>query len=117
MVALMCISAWAFGQTDSTAVPWDTVVAEMQIIESSRQPDSLKNTLMQDLFHRYHITAEAYEHFYQDFLRQPPAEQLRFLDRVKSILQAFLRQKQGFRQSPPPPTSKTPPKPSSPNPP
>lgn len=71
--------------------PWDTVMAEIQLIESLTQADSLKNMLMTDLFQRYQITDQDYRAFYADFLTRRPQQQYDFLSRVKAVLLEYIK--------------------------
>lgn len=71
---------------DSGAIPWDTVMANIQVIESMNEPDSVKNTLTQQLFSEHHLTAEDYRRFYNDFLKRSPEEQAAFLKSVEGII-------------------------------
>ena len=82
-----------FGWEDGpkTEVPWDTVTAQLQIIESFRQPDSVKTSLTKELFIQYGLTEQDYRSFYDDFLNQPVKKQREFLDKVKAILQSLMK--------------------------
>jgi hypothetical protein len=73
-----------------TAV-WDTVVAEIQIIESLNQPDSVKSALMVDLFQRYNLTEKDYRSFYDHFSNLSPEDQRKFMERVKAVLPSLLK--------------------------
>lgn len=72
-----------------TEAPWDTVMAEIQVIESLEKPDSLKDGQMKALFARYRIGSEDYRQFYEHFLQRSPEAQQQFIQEVKSILQAL----------------------------
>lgn len=71
---------------DSKGTPWDTVMANIQVIETANEPDSVKNALMQQLFSDFKLTAEDYRRFYDDFLERPPEKQAAFLKRVEEII-------------------------------
>jgi len=77
-------------ETKVTA-PWDTVVAEIQIIEHSTVEDSLKNKLMAGLFARYNLTEKDYRSFYEHFLDLPLEQQREFLERVKTIVPQLVK--------------------------
>lgn len=72
-----------------TAVPWDTVMAEIQVIEALEEADSLKDGRMKALFARYRIGSEDYRQFYEHFLQRTPEDQQQFIQEVKAILQAL----------------------------
>lgn len=73
----------------ATEAPWDSVMAEIQIIESLEEADSLKDGQMKALFARYRVSSEDYRHFYEHFLQRSPEAQQQFIQEVKSILQAL----------------------------
>ncbi|MCB0305696.1 MAG: hypothetical protein KDI38_18180 [Calditrichaeota bacterium] len=70
-------------------VPWDTLMAEIQVIESLEEADSLKDGQMKALFARYQVGSEDYRRFYEQFLQRTPDAQQQFIQNVKSILQAL----------------------------
>ncbi len=72
-------------------VPWDTVVAEIQVVMSSRVPDTLKTQLMAQVFRAFHLDWDDYRHFYEEFRTWSPEQVVRFLDRVEKILRAGSR--------------------------
>lgn len=72
---------------------WDTLVAEIQIIESLNQPDSTKSQLMSELFERRRVRLEDYRQFYDDFYRQPFEEQQKFVERIKTLVPQLLNLK------------------------
>lgn len=86
-----CFPPASAAENDSSAAVWDTVLAEMQIIESSDGADSLKNRLMADLFARYNLTAQDYRSFYENFLALPVEEQRRIMQRVKDVMPRLLK--------------------------
>lgn len=73
------------------SVPWDSVTADIQIIESLDQPDSIKTSLTRELFDQYELTANDYRLFYDDFLEQPLEIQREFMEKVKAILQSAIK--------------------------
>lgn len=75
-----------FADDHNVTVAWDTVVAEMQIIEQSTIEDSLKSKLMIALFARCNLTEEDYRSFYERFMSLPLQQQREFLERVKTIV-------------------------------
>ena len=77
-------------ETGSTAA-WDTVIAEIQIIEQSTIEDSLKSKLMVTLFARYNLTEEDYRSFYERFMSLPLQQQREFLERVKTIVPRLIK--------------------------
>lgn len=90
MLVLLPISAFA-GPEDAKEIPWDTVMANIQVIESANKPDSVKNTLTQELFSEFQLTAEDYRRFYDAFLKKPPQEQAAFLKRVEEIMLEWMK--------------------------
>lgn len=79
--------------------PWDTVMAELQIIESMNQPDSVKTILTRELFSQYQLSADDYGQFYERFLRRPPEKQLEFFRRVENIILERIKQEQQQQMS------------------
>lgn len=71
-------------------VPWDSLVAQIQIIESINQSDSVKTALLNEAFAARHLTVEEYRAFYEGLLQKNPIEQRRFFERVKAILEGLL---------------------------
>jgi hypothetical protein len=80
-----------YADETNVTTPWDTVVAEIQIIEHSTVEDSLKNKLMAELFTRYNLTEKDYRSFYEHFLVLPPKQQREFLERVKTIVPRLVK--------------------------
>jgi hypothetical protein len=70
----------------SKGTAWDTVMANIQVIETMNEPDSVKNALMQQLFSDFQLTAEDYRRFYEDFLKRSPEKQAAFLKQVEEII-------------------------------
>ena len=65
---------------------WDTVMANIQVIETMNEPDSVKNTLTQQLFSKFDLTVQDYRRFYDNFLKRPPEKQAAFLKQVEEII-------------------------------
>ena len=83
----MIFSSNIYGDENKTTdTPWDTVIANLQIIESMSQPDSVKNALTQELFSNYQIKAGDYEKFYNKFFKKPLDQQTKFLKKVEEII-------------------------------
>jgi hypothetical protein len=80
-----------YGNEEQFTAVWDTVVAEIQIIESLNQPDSVKSALMVDLFQRYNLTEKDYRSFYDHFSNLSPEDQRKFMERVKAVLPSLLK--------------------------
>lgn len=80
-----------YADETNVSAPWDTVVAEIQIIEHSTVEDSLKNNLMAELFTRYNLTEKDYRSFYEHFLDLSLEQQREFLDRVKTIVPRLVK--------------------------
>lgn len=82
---------WRTGNADNTprktTVPWDTVMAQMQMIKNVSMADSIKYQMFKSLFDRYQINATDYQRFYENFLKKPVDEQQKFIDRMRRILQ------------------------------
>lgn len=72
-----------------TEAPWDTIMAEIQVIESLEEADSLKDGQMKALFTRYQVGSEDYRNFYEHFLQRTPEAQQQFIQEVKLILQTL----------------------------
>ncbi len=91
MFCLIIFNANATGEPkDFEQAVWDTVIANIKVIESLEQPDSVKNGLIQDLFEDYQVTANEYRHVYKKLINQPPKQQQQLLKRIKSILQKLI---------------------------
>ena len=88
-----CFPSASAAAGDSSAAVWDTVLAEIQIIESSDGADSLKSQLMADLFARYNLTAQDYRSYYETFRSLPIEEQRRIMERVKEVMPRLLKLK------------------------
>lgn len=87
LIIILVLSTNVFGNKAKTKeTPWDTLIANIQIIESTKEPDSVKTAMTKKLFSDYHIKAEDYEKFYNDFLKKPPEQQAKFLKRVEEII-------------------------------
>jgi len=84
------------GPKDAKETPWDTVMANIQVIESMNEPDSVKNTLTRQLFSDFQLTAEDYRRFYNDFLKRPPEKQAAFLKQVEEIILEWMNRQ--YRQ-------------------
>lgn len=80
-----------YADETNVAAPWDTVVAEIQVIEHSTIEDSLKNKLVADLFDRYNLTEKDYRSFYEKFLDLPLEQQREFFERVKTIVPQLVK--------------------------
>jgi len=81
----------AFADETRSTAAWDTVIAEIQIIEQSTIEDSLKSKLMVTLFARYNLTEEDYRSFYERFMSLPLQQQREFLERVKTIVPRLIK--------------------------
>lgn len=71
---------------DFQAVPWDSVVAEMKIIQEMTGADSLKENLLKSLFNSRELSSADYDRFYQHFLNLTVQEQEAFIKTVRDIL-------------------------------
>lgn len=71
---------------DFQAVPWDSVVAEMKIIQEMTATDSLKENLLKSLFKTRNLNDDDYDRFYQHFLNLTLQEQEDFIKSVRDIL-------------------------------
>ncbi len=71
---------------DFQAVPWDSIVAEMKIIQEMTGADSLKNDLLKSLFNTRNLDSDAYNRFYEYFLNLTVQEQEAFIKNVRDIL-------------------------------
>ncbi len=71
---------------DFQAVPWDSVVAEMKIIQEMTATDSLKENLLKSLFNTRNLEGDDYDRFYQHFLNLTVQEQEDFIKSVRDIL-------------------------------
>lgn len=98
LTLLLILSSNIYGEkTKTTDTPWDTVIANLQIIESMTQPDSVKTALTQELFSDFQIKSEDYEKFYNKFFKKPPDQQTKFLKKVEEII--LNRINNGMRQT------------------
>lgn len=87
LVLILVISTDVFAEkAKTTPVPWDTVIAKMQVIDSMNQPDSVKSGLTQELFSDYNLKADDYINFYNKFFERPPDRQVKFLKKVEEII-------------------------------
>ena len=84
-------------QDSTTTVQWDTIMAEILIIESMTAPDSLKQADMVALFDIYDITLDDYRAYYDRVLAEPEKAQMDLFLRVSKILRATLRGQQSHR--------------------
>lgn len=90
-LCLMLLLTGPDGLAQSTAsapaaIPWDSLMADLQIIENARVADSTRAQLTRQLFNDYQLTIADYRDFYRDFLQKPLAEQRQFLEAVQKIL-------------------------------
>ncbi len=101
-ILFFSLGTFVMAQEDiiKTDVPWDSVAAELQIIDSLREPDSIKFSLTKKLFIKHHLTEQDYRVFYEDFLKQPVEKQREFMETVKAILQALMRQNTNSKPQP-----------------
>lgn len=90
ITALLAPGNGVCGEEPRYGSAWDTLVAEIQIIESLNQPDSLKSQLMNELFDRRRVSAEDYRQFYEAFYRLPFEEQQKFVERIKTLIPQLL---------------------------
>jgi hypothetical protein len=88
------ISGLSAESASANEAPWDTVMAKLQIIESSKEPDSVKTILTQDLFSEYNLTADDYGKFYAKFLKRSPEQQVKFLKKVEDVILEMIKQQQ-----------------------
>ncbi len=90
VVFMLTMHSQLLAQSDNsvakTFAPWDTVLAEIQIVEQINAVDTLKSQLLKDIFDRFQVTAQDYKNFYNNFMKKPLKFKQAFLDRVKSIL-------------------------------
>lgn len=94
LLMILVISGKLSAASDQNVeVPWDTVIAELQVINAMKQPDSVKAALTQALFDKYDLQAEDYSRFYNNFLAKSPEQQLTFLKKVENVILEMLKQK------------------------
>ncbi|RMF59477.1 MAG: hypothetical protein D6748_06290 [Calditrichaeota bacterium] len=72
-------------------VPWDTVIARTKVILYLNQPDSIKGSLLRELFQKYRITLDDYREAYHRLQNSAIPEQISFLKRVKEITEGWLK--------------------------
>ncbi|NOX38720.1 MAG: hypothetical protein GXO78_14415 [Calditrichaeota bacterium] len=110
MVLLWVSSGWATS-ADSLqhGVPWDSVVAEIQIIQGSRLPDSVKAQLLGQVFQKFDLEMSDYQAFYQQFRRWSNERVVRFLHRVETIIKARAKQPIRVSEKKPPKLPEPPP--------
>jgi hypothetical protein len=77
---------------ESTPTAWDTVIAQLKIIDSGKQADSIKAELIHQVFEEHGIGVEDYRTFYQNFFERSPENQVKFLKRVEKIIQNHLKE-------------------------
>ncbi|MCK6619022.1 MAG: hypothetical protein HUU32_05105 [Calditrichaceae bacterium] len=97
ITALLAPGKGGCGEEPRQSSAWDTLIAEIQIIESLNQPDSTKSQLMSELFERRQVSLEDYRRFYDDFYRQPFEEQQKFVERIKTLVPQLLNLKQDMQ--------------------
>lgn len=97
LAALLAPGRAVYGQEPRHSSAWDTLIAEIQIIESWNQPDSLKGQLLSELFERRQVSLEDYRRFYDDFYHQPFEEQQIFMERIKTLIPQLLNLKQDLQ--------------------
>lgn len=92
LLIIFIISVMLQAEPENADVPWDTLMAELQIIESMNEPDTVKAGLTHELFDNYDLQAADYSRFYNNFLTKPPEQQLDFLKKVENIILEMLKQ-------------------------
>ncbi len=94
LIVLLGVSLTGAASTDSllNKVPWDSVVAEIQIVQGSRLPDSIKAQLLEQVFKKFNIEMADYQAFYLQFRTWSNKQVVRFLHRVETILKAWSKQ-------------------------
>ncbi len=90
-------TSYAESAPGRTTVPWDSVMAHIQLIKNASMADSVKYQMIESLFARYQITAKDYQHFYEIFLKKPVEEQQEFIDRMRRILQEINQPPKSFQ--------------------
>ncbi|MCB9070319.1 MAG: hypothetical protein R3C41_07705 [Calditrichia bacterium] len=68
-------------------MPWDSVLAEMQVISSLSEADSVREQLYTNLFERYQISIDDYRKFHRDFMQKDREGQRLFLENIQKIIQ------------------------------
>jgi len=89
------------GNQKLTVAEWDTLFAELQIIESRSEPDSIKASLINTLFKKYGVNGEDYQKFYTQLMKEKPEKQYDFLKRIEKILIESLKDFQPRDNRPP----------------
>ena len=102
LICFLLAGGLAAAPPDTLADPreayWDTVAAELQLIEAAAVSDTVRAQMARTLFARYDRTAADYRAFRAALLARPEEEQRRFLQRVKKIIDARMPSR---RLSPP----------------
>lgn len=78
---------YANNESETVTVPWDSVLAEMQVISSLSEADSVREQLYTNLFERYQISVEDYRKFHSDFMQKDREGQRQFLENIQKIIQ------------------------------
>jgi hypothetical protein len=98
-------SSLAFGHDGNQKLPaaeWDTLFAELQIIEARNEPDSIKASLINTLFKDYGVSVGDYQKFYSQLMKENPKKQYDFLKRIEKILIESLKDFRQRDDRPPP---------------
>lgn len=78
---------YANNESETVTVPWDSVLAEMQVISSLSEADSVREQLYTNLFERYQISIDDYRKFHRDFMQKDREGQRQFLENIQKIIQ------------------------------
>ena len=70
-------------------VPWDSILARIQIVEALSEPDSIKKSYMSKIFNQYMLTIDDYRQFYLSFETSSMDKKQQFISDVKEILEYF----------------------------
>ena len=79
-------------QPDFSAASWDTLGAEILIINEAAVPDSAKAGLFSRVLARFHHTADQYQAFRGWLFEQPAQVQADYVKRVKAITENRLKE-------------------------
>lgn len=98
------LSPKAISQTHaSDLVPWDSLVAEMQITDQLAVTDSLKQARLAQIFHQFGVSRDDYRRFREEMLLKSADAQRDFIQAVKAIAEGRLKEfrpkaPEGFRK-------------------
>lgn len=83
-----CVLPAPLPATDTPEKPvhYDSLVAELRIIQEMNAPDSLKRALVWQTFSKFHTDVNEFQAFWQSILNSEPEVQLQFFKRVEKII-------------------------------